>query len=132
MQLFVRNNLIRRGAEWNFAITSKTKAKAQKRRIKNESKWVTLRINSVQDQRCQNLRGKMTMNIRELKKALKAAGIPAESYNLDGKGRDDERLCLVNENSKWVVYYLERGVRTTELFFDREDEACDYILKSFR
>ena len=104
MQLFVRNNLIRRGAEWNFAITSKTKAKAQKRRIKNESKWVTLRINSVQDQRCQNLRGKMTMNIRELKKALKAARIPAESYNLDGKGRDDERLCLVNEDSKWVVY----------------------------
>ena len=43
------------------------------------------------------------MNIRELKKALKAAGIPAESYNLDGKGRDDERLCLVNENSEWVV-----------------------------
>ena len=40
-----------------FTITSKTKAKAQKRRIKNESKWVTLRINSVQDQRCQNLRG---------------------------------------------------------------------------
>ena len=115
-----------------FTITSKTKAKAQKRRIKNESKWVTLRINSVQDQRCQNLRGKMTMNIRELKKALKAAGIPAESYNLDGKGRDDERLCLVNENSKWVVYYLERGVRTTELFFDSEEEACEYIQKSLR
>ena len=71
------------------------------------------------------------MNIRELKKALKAARIPAESYNLDGKGRDDERLCLVNENSKWVVYYLERGVRTTELFFDSEEEACDYILKIF-
>ena len=35
-------------------------------------------------------------------------------------------------NSKWVVYYLERGVRTTELFFDSEEEACDYILKSFR
>ena len=72
------------------------------------------------------------MNIKELKKALKAAGIPAEHYNLDGKGRDDERLCLVNENSKWVVYYLERGVRTTELFFDSEEEACEYIQKSLR
>ena len=30
-----------------FTITSKTKAKAQKRRIKNESKWVTLRIISI-------------------------------------------------------------------------------------
>ena len=47
-------------------------------------------------------------------------------------GRDDERLCLVNENSKWVVYYLERGVRTTELFFESEEEACEYIQKSLR
>ena len=72
------------------------------------------------------------MKTKELKKTLKAAGIPTDLYNLDGKGRDDERLCLVNEDSKWVVYYLERGVRTTELFFDCEEEACDYILKSVR
>ena len=72
------------------------------------------------------------MNTKELEKALKKAKIPAESCNLDGTGRDDERLCLVKEDSKWVVYYLERGVRTTELFFDSEEEACDYILKSLR
>ena len=72
------------------------------------------------------------MKTKELKKTLKAVGIPTDLYNLDGKGRDDERLCLVNENSKWVVYYLERGVRTTELFFDSEEEACDYILKLLR
>ena len=72
------------------------------------------------------------MKTKELKKTLKAAGIPTDLYNLDGKGRDDERLCLVNEDSKWVVYYLERGVRTTELFFDSEEEACGYILRSFR
>ena len=71
------------------------------------------------------------MNTKELKKALKRAKIPAERYNLDGKGRDDERLCLARENSKWVVYYMERGVRTTELFFDSEGKACGYILKSF-
>ena len=44
------------------------------------------------------------MKTKELKKTLKAAGIPTDLYNLDGKGRDDERLCLVNEDSKWVVY----------------------------
>lgn len=71
------------------------------------------------------------MNIKELKKALKKAKIPAEFYNLEGKGRDDERLCLIQENSKWVVYYLERGVRTTELFFDNEEDACSYIYESF-
>lgn len=71
------------------------------------------------------------MNTKELKKALKKAKIPTEFYNLDGTGRDDERLCLVKENGKWVVYYLERGVRTTELLFDSEEEACKYILKSF-
>ena len=65
---------------------------------------------------------------------VNAAGgeLGGEGLRADQPGRDDERLCLVNENSKWVVYYLERGVRTTELFFDSEEEACDCILKSFR
>lgn len=67
------------------------------------------------------------MTIDELKTALRKAKVPAEYYNLDGQGRDDERLCLIRENSKWVVYYSERGVRTTEEVFNTEAEACNYI-----
>ncbi len=70
------------------------------------------------------------MNIRELKKALKKAKIPTEFYNLNGKGRDDERICLIEEDEKWVVYYSERGVRTTERFFETEEAACKYIFET--
>lgn len=70
------------------------------------------------------------MNIKELKKALKKAKVPTEFYNLNGKGRDDERICLIVEKEKWVVYYSERGVRTTEFFFDTEEEACKYIFET--
>ena len=74
--------------------------------------------------------GEIEVNITELKKILKKAKIPTEYYNLDEEGRDDERLCLKKEKSKWVVYYLERGVRTTEQIFDNEEDACDYIFET--
>lgn len=28
---------------------------------------------------------------------------------------------------KWSVYFLERGMKTTNEFFDSEDEACQFI-----
>ena len=30
----------------------------------------------------------------------------------------------------WSVYYSERGVRTGEVHFDTEQEACDYLLNA--
>lgn len=48
-------------------------------------------------------------------------------YNLDEKGRTDERFCLKKSDNKWQVYYLERGVKTTNRFFDSESDACQYI-----
>ena len=72
------------------------------------------------------------MNIAELKEKLKAERVSPALYNLDMKGRDDERLNIVFEDGKWVVYYLERGMRTTEEKYDTEDEACRCILRKFR
>lgn len=65
----------------------------------------------------------------ELKKALENKGIPKELYNLDGIGRTDERFCL-QCNNKWEVYFSERGIKTTDLIFDTEEEACQYIFKA--
>ena len=28
---------------------------------------------------------------------------------------------------KWFVYYLERGIRTTNEIFNSEEEACDFL-----
>lgn len=63
----------------------------------------------------------------ELKNALNKMGIHSHHYNLDGTGRDDERLCLECTNGKWSVYYSERGVKTTNITFASEEEACQYI-----
>lgn len=67
------------------------------------------------------------MNKENLKKFLNEKGIDSDLYNLDGKGRVDERFCLENKNDEWYVYYSERGIKTTNKRFLSEEDACDYI-----
>ena len=62
-----------------------------------------------------------------LEKKLKIAGSPAYIYNLTGQGRKDECLCLEKSQDKWFVYYLERGIRTTNEVFDSENAACQFL-----
>lgn len=69
------------------------------------------------------------MNTQELKKILCANKVPSRLYNLEGKGRNDERFCLENKGDKWSVYFAERGIKTINKMFDTEDEACKYIYK---
>ena len=60
------------------------------------------------------------MNVKELRSILKKSKVSDFLYNLDNKGRNDERLCLAYREGKWNVYYLERSVKTTNLFFETE------------
>lgn len=71
------------------------------------------------------------LNRNELKAILDDIGVPEYYYKIDlsSFGRTDERLCLERKDGKWIVYFEERGNRTTEEFFETEDEACRYILK---
>lgn len=49
------------------------------------------------------------MNLVSLEKALQQAGAPARSYSLRG-GLPTEAYCIDQDtNSKWIVYYSERG-----------------------
>lgn len=68
------------------------------------------------------------MDKKEFVKMAKKRGIPDFLYNLEGKGRDDERFNIVFVDGKWNVYYSERGNKTTNKFFDTEDEALRYML----
>ena len=65
----------------------------------------------------------------ELRSALINKGISRSYYSLED-GLPNEKLCLDYENSKWVVYYSERGTKTGIQYFDNEDDACDYLLYS--
>lgn len=62
-----------------------------------------------------------------LEKELNIAGVPNYVYNLTGHGKKDDRLCMEKIKDKWSVYYLERGIKTTNELFDSEDEACQFI-----
>ena len=63
----------------------------------------------------------------ELKKTLIQNGVPEDLYNLDETGRNDERFCLEKRADKWHVYFMERGIKTTNEKFDSEEEACQFI-----
>ncbi len=67
------------------------------------------------------------MNREELEKKLKMTGVPEYIYNLTDHGKKDERLCLERDQDKWSVYYSERGIKTTNKYFDSEDAACQFL-----
>lgn len=69
------------------------------------------------------------MKIRELEERLRLEGVPEYLYNLKENGRTDERFCLQKMDGKWNVYFSERGIKTTDEFFDSEDMACQFLLK---
>ena len=69
------------------------------------------------------------MKICELKKILVDYGVPKDLYNFDGTGRTDERFCIERVQEGWNVFYIERGCRTTNLIFDSEEEACQFLYK---
>ena len=67
------------------------------------------------------------MKREELKKELVQAGVPDYMYNLKGIGRTDERLCLEKNENGWMVYYMERGIKTTNKIFESENDACQFL-----
>lgn len=69
------------------------------------------------------------MKVEELRKRLQQVGVSEFLYNLDGTGRNDERFCLQKCDGNWNVYFCERGIKTTNEFFDSEEMACQFIFE---
>lgn len=67
------------------------------------------------------------MNRADLKNILEQNNVPKYVYNFDSQGQKDERFTLVCEDGLWRVYYVERGVKTTDESFESEDAACEYL-----
>jgi len=66
------------------------------------------------------------MNIVELEKRLESERIPHHVYSLNG-GLPSEAFCLEQLGSKWPYYYSERGYRRNVVYFEREEDACDFL-----
>lgn len=63
-----------------------------------------------------------------LQKLLDKEGIDPSAYSLDG-GSPFEAYVLEERAPSWTVYYSERGLRSGEVEFESEDEACSYLLE---
>jgi hypothetical protein len=74
-------------------------------------------------------KGVMLMNKEELKTRLDQEGINSHYYSLNGLagGPYDGTHILDKEESKWLVYYFERGLKWDIHMFETEDEACRYF-----
>jgi hypothetical protein len=63
------------------------------------------------------------MKMAKLRERLRADGIRPDAYDLDNRSAD-EAYVLMHEHNKWVVFYSERGLRSSERVFETEEEAC--------
>lgn len=71
------------------------------------------------------------MTINDLKIKLETLKIPTSHYSLDGELLAD-RIILYSNYAKYEVFYLdERGGKNEFKIFERENAACNYVLKLF-
>jgi len=71
------------------------------------------------------------MTIAELRTALERLGVPRTDYSLLRGGYPNECYCLVQDGDGWVVYYSERGHKSSVECFGTESEACEYLYYEF-
>jgi len=60
--------------------------------------------------------------LNALKLALTSQGTPPQLYSLNGYAED--RVCLDQQDHKWIVYIGTRGQKADSSVFDTEDDAC--------
>jgi hypothetical protein len=70
------------------------------------------------------------MNRNDLRAALEKERINPRWYSIGGITEPpiEEQCVLEEDKGKWLVYYLERGHKTSLRVFESEDEACRYFL----
>ncbi len=65
------------------------------------------------------------MTVQELQTKLFEMDVPHYYYNICGSGENEEqRICLINEAGKWLVYYSADGDRMEVSEYADEAEAC--------
>jgi hypothetical protein len=72
--------------------------------------------------------GDVAKTLTELAEKLSSCGVSEDAYSLSG-GLPNEAYCIENADDKWHVYYSERGIRTGQMSFDSEQDACDYLFQ---
>jgi len=64
------------------------------------------------------------MTVQELQTKLFEMDVPHYYYSICGSSDEDQRICLIQENGRWLVYYSEDGDRLELSDHSDEDSAC--------
>ena len=75
----------------------------------------------------QRIRGPR-MNLEDLQKILREECIDMKYISMS-TNMVDETYCIEERSGTWYVFYRERGLRTSEKSFEREEEACKELLE---
>jgi hypothetical protein len=67
------------------------------------------------------------MRRAELARILYDLGVSSWLYRLDGS-HSELATVLDHRDSRWVVFLSERGSESSPIEFEREDQACVYVL----
>ena len=68
------------------------------------------------------------MTKAQLKEYLEEHGFNPQTSSLES-GLHADQYALEENYGVWSVYYKERGVRSGEMTFTNEEEACGYFLE---
>ena len=66
----------------------------------------------------------------QLESKLAAIGVHTNSYSLDGI-RHSDCVCVVEENGKWKVCYVERDKPAELGVFNAAEDAYDFVYATF-
>ncbi|WP_180145982.1 hypothetical protein [Desulfoluna butyratoxydans] len=72
------------------------------------------------------------MNLSELQIKLNELMINPDAYSLKGDACDECYVISCDGPGTWVVYYSERGLRSSCKTFKSESDACKEFLKRLK
>ena len=72
------------------------------------------------------------MTIRELQEILLLEHVREDAYDLNGGHRPEAYTLRQEDDSKWYVYYSEKGRESGRREFPTESQACEYLLARLR
>ena len=98
------------------------------KRAAEDHLWEDPRVELREDAARKAASGRVTLMDRvTLKALLDAEQVDPAAYSLEG-GMPSEAYVLEPRAADWAVYYSERGLRSDEVVFHTENEACSYLL----
>jgi hypothetical protein len=67
----------------------------------------------------------------QLISGLTKLGVHSNSYSLNGM-RNSDCVCVVEDDGKWRVFYVERDKPEELAILDSVDAAYDFVYETFR